>query len=36
MKRTLEDVLYELKEAIITADIELAEKLVNEALYNLE
>lgn len=32
MKRTLEDVLYELKEAITVADIELAEQLVNEAL----
>ena len=32
MKRTLEDVLYDLKHAITVADIELAEQLVNEAL----
>ena len=32
MKRTLEDVLYDLKYAITVADIELAEQLVNEAL----
>jgi hypothetical protein len=32
MKRTLEDVLYDLKNAIAVADIELAEQLVNEAL----
>jgi hypothetical protein len=32
MKRKLEDVLYDLKNAIAVADIELAEQLVNEAL----
>jgi hypothetical protein len=30
--RTLTDVLYDLKNAIAVADIELAEQLVNEAL----
>jgi hypothetical protein len=30
--RTLTDVLYELKDAITVADIEIAEQLVNEAL----
>ena len=30
--RTLTDVLYDLKDAIVVADIELAEQLVNEAL----
>jgi hypothetical protein len=35
MKRTLEDVLYDLKNAIAVADIELAEQLVNEALDTL-
>ena len=35
MKRTLEDVLYDLKNAIAVADLELAEQLVNEALDTL-
>jgi hypothetical protein len=35
MKRSLEDVLYDLKNAIAVADIELAEQLVNEALDTL-
>ena len=30
--RTLTDILYDLKNAIAIADIELAEQLVNEAL----